>query len=392
MKTLRYLFLIFFILFFTSSVSVSAKELQILYLFKNTSVNEVTSISEFYFRQNNFLLKNTNKNYFIAENSVNYDDYYFVSFEQCGKDVLFYLESNIQDKNFQKNFLNRFKIKKVKYKKINSELLSLQKSQYADNVLSDEKFNRSEEQIALDKNLKSYEYDFSDEAQAVFESANNTYLLKANKENVDYKIQKSIDENSFMEFNKPDENNSKSNISIQKEPVSITVDVSLQSPVTTRSLEKEDLISCLLQNDLYVNNKLVAEKDSVVYGTVKCSKKAGAAYSDGALSINFDRILTLSGNTLNIDCDPIVYEMKTDKKSLKIAGNILCGAALAVALDLLISKSYRDGENNYERRNEIFTAAAAGAVLGGLNLVNQKGEDVNLNSGATLQIRIISIN
>ncbi|MGN0014492.1 MAG: hypothetical protein ACI37T_03640, partial [Candidatus Gastranaerophilaceae bacterium] len=167
----------------------------------------------------------------------------------------------------------------------------------------------------------------------------------------------------------------------------INFSVVLQSTINTASLEENDRISALLNDDLCLDNKLVAKQGSIVYGTVVKTEKAGRAYTNGSIQLSFDKILTTDGEELTIQSEPIVYSNQQSHRSAKIAGNIAGAVALGTALSAVVGSI--GGTDNWGRTLAI--GAGLGAVTGGFSVLSATGEEFELKEGTVLNIKAFSL-
>ncbi|MBQ2644861.1 hypothetical protein IJG14_04725, partial [bacterium] len=146
--------------------------------------------------------------------------------------------------------------------------------------------------------------------------------------------------------------------------------------------------SATLQNDLYVNNKLVANTGSIVYGTATQAEKASGGYKNASLTIVFDKIITTEGEELNIKSEPIIFQKTDSDRGVKIAKTLAGSIVASVAVTALSNLVFHN-TNNWNVTLPI--GAAIGAVGGGFVLLNSRGEEIELKEGLVLDVNITSI-
>ena len=395
--------LISFILFFVSSMAIDAKELNSLYFVSDKTVQEVKNCVEFYTRQSNFTLYSTQK-YLLMTISNKENDYCFASFEEINGGVYFYFKNSKNEQKYLKDILYRFKLNGFRYKKVRKDEIVQQKNIEAEKFLQEEKMtNFSESEPILSDNSeknKDFFYDFSDEAQAEYDK--NKYFPSVINSFNNQKEQYFID-NNVKDAKNTDifQNNFNDSVSIDKNqnqyeknsqvtnlvlPSGLEIDAIIQSSINTSSLESQDMISCVIDKDVLVANKFLIKKGSIIYGTVTSSKKAGGAYSNGTVTIVFNKILTTDGDELALKSEPIVYQNVDSKRGQKIAGTVLGGILVGVASAALGGVFYSD----VDWGKTLAIGAGLGALGGGFSLINAKGQEVDLKEGTLLKIKTIN--
>ena len=402
-------FITFVLIFIFMSVnSAQATGCAISYLVKNSKSSNVKQIVEFYSRQSNMPVVNSENNYLNVQ--VSNLSHYFSAFEQKGDDTVFYYYSSDENSKVHKEILKRIKINGYKYSKLSSAETSLYSAKYKNllekSLTKTENYNENMSfPENADENVSFAEtYDFSDEAQQKYNVTNPLVQNNSNpivvpqpnvvNNSVQNQLQKdtkknmkdSIKQNSQNVFD-PDE--TVIPLSVQKNltsvPANMSFSVVLQSTINTASLDDNDRISALLQNDLYVNGQIIAKQGSIVYGTAVQAEKAGRAYANGSLKLVFDKILTTDGEELTLQAEPIIYKNADSNRGAKIAGNMAGAMALSMAAAAIMGAI---GHTDSWART-LAIGAGTGAFAGGVSVMSNRGEDVELKEGAVLQIKTV---
>ena len=168
-------------------------------------------------------------------------------------------------------------------------------------------------------------------------------------------------------------------------PAGLSFSIIMQSDISTSSLEPNDRISALLQNDLYVNNRVVAKQGSIVYGTAAKSSRAGRAYGDASAALVFDKILTTDGEEITFRSESFEYRNEKSHRGAKIAGTMFAAVISGVAAAAL-SGAIRDTD---DWGRTLGVGAAVGAVGGTVTVLMATGEEVELKQGTVLTIKTI---
>lgn len=168
-------------------------------------------------------------------------------------------------------------------------------------------------------------------------------------------------------------------------PAGLSFSIIMQSDISTSSLEQNDRISALLQNDLYVNNSVVAKQGSIVYGTAAKSARAGRAYGDASAVLVFDKILTTDGEEITFRSESFEYRNEKSHRGAKIAGTMFAAVMSGVAAAAL-SGAIRDTD---DWGRTLGVGAAVGAVGGTVTVLMATGEEVELKQGTVLTIKTI---
>lgn len=392
-KVLYFIFTVIFLIFTT--VPAIAQDTEFLYFVKNTNSSNVKNIADFYSRQMNMPVVQSEENY--TNVCISNMENYFFAVEQSNDNVYFYFYSPKQNTKILKEILLRFKNNGLKYSKISLKNFDTNKykKNYKNSFTQTDLSIINEPQMILNEknNVVSEIYDFSDEAQQRYNTRFNSIpVISYTTVPVNDKAENNRTKNKDEKLSKTVvSNNSEQKYSaiIEKmEPFhNINLSVVLQSTINTASLEENDRISALLQNNLYIDNKLIAKQGSIVYGTVLKTEKAGRAYADGSIQLSFDKILTTEGEELTLQIEPVVYSNQQSHRSAKIAGNLAGAIALGTALSAIAGSI---GETDNWGRT-LAVGAGIGAVTGGFSVLSATGEEFELKEGTVLHLKAISL-
>lgn len=259
-------------------------------------------------------------------------------------------------------------------------------------------------------------YDFSDEAQAKFDSQeyiiiNNTpdglsvetqkkeKKKRRKKENIEKtdNVSTSVDMNNSQvqgiqqqetlpDFSVQDKSVFEPQNKILKgQVVYITAGAGfvavLQSSISSASLSKGDTIAAVLQDDWYHNGILIAPQGSIVYGSAVNAEKAGGGYGNGSLSITFNELLTPKGDKLMLTSN-VVEVVVAGKRWWKVAANVVGGALIGAVL--LSSIGSRDDRIS----TGTIIGAGVGGAIGAARAASVKGEEVEIPAGTAINVRL----
>ena len=246
-------------------------------------------------------------------------------------------------------------------------------------------------------------YDFSDEAQAEFDKNKGVQVNKEStpiKNNFSRSKQKreqlhdvnTNDDNdrrhyepSPLLYEQPQQTQQNRTLygSVVTIPAGTSFSVTFDSGINSGSLEQNDRLATRLTNDLIYNGKLIAPAGSLVYGSARYAKNAGYAYGGAEIEINFDEIMLSDGTLLKISTENIY--MKTDGERAKIMTRAVVGGALG---SMLIGAAFTalGGGDNWGKNMLVY--GGIGAVGGGVRGAFQRGKEVDIPNGTTIQIRL----
>lgn len=247
------------------------------------------------------------------------------------------------------------------------------------------------------------EYDFSDEAQAEFDrnrfqpvqaqpvqndfsKTQKKKILKQKNNNDNY-----INESDRTNYTPPllEENNPATRPqpqlsgSVVTVPSGTTFYVTFDAGISSGSLEKNDRLTVRLTEDLRYNGILIAPAGSLVYGSAIDANAAGLAYGSGAIEINFNQILTPDGNVINISTEKIYMKAKSERAQ-KMTRDIVIGALGSMLVGAAFTAL--GGGDNWGENMLIY--GGLGALGGGLRGTMQRGEDIQIQDGTSVEIRL----
>lgn len=246
-------------------------------------------------------------------------------------------------------------------------------------------------------------YDFSDEAQAEFDKNKGVQVNKEStpiKNNFSRSKQKreqlqdvnSNDDNdrrhyepSPLLYEQPQQTQQNRTLygSVVTIPAGTSFSVTFDSGINSGSLEQNDRLATRLTNDLIYNGKLIATAGSLVYGSARYAKNAGYAYGGAEIEINFDEIMLSDGTLLKISTENIY--MKTDsERAKKMTRDIVVGALGSMLIGAMFTAL--GGGDNWGKNMLVY--GGIGAVGGGVRGAFQRGKEVDIPNGTTIQIRL----
>lgn len=246
-------------------------------------------------------------------------------------------------------------------------------------------------------------YDFSDEAQAEFDKNKGVQVNKEStpiKNNFSKSKQKreqlqdvnTNDDNdrrhyepSPLLYEQPQQTQQNRTLygSVVTIPAGTSFSVTFDSGINSGSLEQNDRLATRLTKDLIYNGKLIAPAGSLVYGSARYAKNAGYAYGGAEIEINFDEIMLSDGTLLKISTENIY--MKTDsERAKKMTRDVVVGALGSMLIGAAFTAL--GGGDNWGKNMLVY--GGIGAVGGGVRGAFQRGKEVDIPNGTTIQIRL----
>lgn len=254
-------------------------------------------------------------------------------------------------------------------------------------------------------------YDFSDEAQAKFDAQANiqqstpiTEHTKIEKKKRKKQKSKNTAERKAEEVIEEEINQiNPTTIPVFQPEIKISDDLStntlkgnifyipagasfkgvLQSSISSASLDRNDTIAAVLYSDWYYNNILIAPQGSILYGKALESKQAGFAYGNGSLSITFNEILTPKGDSIKLESNIVTIAVES-QRAKKIATNVVGGAVMGLVSGVLYALI-----TGGDIVNGMAIGSGVGAGGGVIRAAANKGEDVEVPAGTSIDIRLI---
>lgn len=364
-------FLIIIILFFTTTLSSFAKNVEELYLVNNTKRIVLENYVDNYLQSNNYEFTKKDGKYEIKTNKT-------------GKNIQ--VIAIKQEKNYC--YFYYLADKKLKFK--DKLIKDMSKSNFPDITLQNN--------IALEKfviNKLDYPddvisvYDFSDEAQEIYDASkkgnNNVSTVSVTNSITKSKTNnnQTIFENtsSTTPITKPTQNNTVLKGKVVRIPAGAGFNASIQSDISTGSLSKNDKIMAVLKSDWTYNGHLIAPAQSVIYGNIVTSKSAGLAYGNGNVTLNFNQILLPSGQMVGFVSDDITLSAN-GKRAGKIVKDVVSGVAVGALLGLVVGAIGGDIGKN------VLIGAGTGTAIGGVKAVASRGDNVDIKEGTSFKIKL----
>lgn len=199
-------------------------------------------------------------------------------------------------------------------------------------------------------------YDFSNEAQIKF---------------LEDELSRIKQETGVPSESKPKKQKIKKQDNFVKVKKGSSFKVVLQTTINSDLLNKNDVIAGVLDEDWFYNDKLLAPRGSIIYGTTIKSKKSGLAYGDGNMTIIFDEILLPTGETLKI---------KSNRIKIRMEGNRIVKCSVNILINTVLG-AVAGGEVGY------IPGAGLGGIIGIIGTVLQEGEEAILPAGTMVSIR-----
>ncbi len=171
-------------------------------------------------------------------------------------------------------------------------------------------------------------------------------------------------------------------------PAGITAPAILSAPINSETMSVGSPVSVTLPNAITYNGKTIAQKGSVLSGTVVKCKKAGIGNRNGQVQVIFNNLRTPQGYNIAINA---VFKTEDNSGILKggtkldstkdyaknTAVGAGAGAALGTAMGALSGGSVGRGA---------VYGTAVGAGIGVANAARQKGENVSIPANVMLDV------
>lgn len=239
------------------------------------------------------------------------------------------------------------------------------------------------------------EYDFSDEAQAEFDRNREIQLQPVdftktkNKKEIKtdttplFEEERTNYEPSPLLYEPISSQNKLLYGSVVTVPAGTSFNVTFDSGISSGSLDKNDRLVARLTNDLKYNGQLLIPAGSLVYGYAYDAKYAGYAYGNAEIGLNFNEILTPSGNILKISTENIFMKSKSERAQ-KMTRDIVIGALGSMLIGAAFTAL--GGGDNWGRNMAVYggIGAAGGAIRG----ITHRGQEIDIPDGTTLRIKL----
>ena len=235
------------------------------------------------------------------------------------------------------------------------------------------------------------EYDFSDEAQAEFDR-NKSIIIQSehfSKKKTSNEIKEESLDNEYIPeiFEFQTQTSPQQKVlygNVVHVPAGTTFNVTFDSGISSGSLEKNDRLTVRLTEDLIFDGHLIVPANSLVYGSAVSSKNAGYAYGSGAMEINFNEILTPDGVLIPISTETIYLYAKSER-ALKMTRDIVVGALGS----MLIGAAFTALGAGTDWGRNMAVYGGLGAIGGGMRGAMQRGEDIEIPDGKTIQVKLL---
>lgn len=381
-------FFVFLISFVLTASCAFSKEAVKLVSVKNIQKSALTSIIDNELKNKNYNIVLKDDYYILPKTISSSGDYYIIMAKQNGNDCYLYFLSNAPNNDFEPIIFGNLKNNKYKYKNIsNKSVLSLF---YSDALALKNNANYK-------SSNQAFSYDFSDEAQAKFDSQNNKYsgitversnvvgtkVISSNKNVVQTPVKKIVTDNIIATV--PDKSQPQPlKGSVLFIPQGASFDATLQSAITSESIAKSDTITAVLPSDWVYNGSIIAPQGSILYGKITDVENAGLAYKNGTLGFTFNQLLTPKGTKIQLSTNKVVLGVENSSRGKKIAANVAVGSLIGLASGAMYAVL-----TGGDIGGALAIGAGMGAASGGMTAVMSRGENVELKEGANLNIRLI---
>lgn len=229
-------------------------------------------------------------------------------------------------------------------------------------------------------------YDFSDEAQAQFDAEiNKTETLK--EETPKLEKTKTNKKQQAQPTQKQEIKTTTQNINTINDDYIVikngeSLYATLQSSISSASIDKNDTIAAILEQDWKYKGKLIAPKGSILYGNATEAKRAGIFLRDGSMGIEFNQLMTPDGGRILLSSNKVTLNAHGEKK-LNAVRNIACGAVMGVVSGLFYTLI-----SGGDVAKGIAIGASVGAAGGVVTTAMQKGNDVEVPAGTVIRVEL----
>lgn len=308
-----------------------------LYYLKGVTVQELMPKVKNSYITKNFTLTKENPYYGIS--NKNTGEYAVVILQQSGQNMFYYYQSN-NNKALNKHILKQIKAANIVYEQSeNSHIIGIY-----DN-LANQVINPSAKTV----------YNFEEPAQTVSTSKRTSTKESNSLKGYVAQIEKGTKFGAY-----------------------------LQNPINTSTASVGDEIIAVLTDNWTYNGYMVAPQGSVVYGSLSLAHSARYGSRNGRVVINFDRIVTPNGKTLNISTEKIDFSVENDGKVSSTVKSVATGAIVGALGGLIVGAL--SGGDHLGRAVAIGTAVGAGGSLATSTI--QKGVDAEIPSYTELEIEL----
>ena len=121
-----------------------------------------------------------------------------------------------------------------------------------------------------------------------------------------------------------------------------------------------------------------------MYGTAVNAQNAGLAYGSGMLEITFNKILTPEGTPISISTETVYLKAKNERAK-KMTRDVVVGALGSMLIGAALTAL---GGGSDDLGKNILIFGGLGAAGGGLRGTMQRGEEIQIPDGTTIQIKL----
>lgn len=342
---MKKLFLLF-VFFFTTALATPAKDF--LYEIENINSDYVKNIVNLYAENNNLPLKKNGNEYYL-ESKKNHN--WLISFTQSEENVEVYFYTPDKNSKAKKEIMKYFEKQNISFSRIKKSS-KLQNYRDLSGILFFQNFSSKKENTSI----------------ATSTTTTNTATTISDNTQPEEKLspKKSIAENSTSDTTLPS---------------GLKVNLSLTSPINSESLEKDDRISATVTEDVIADDKILAEKGSIAYGTAIKSEEAKNGYKSGEIVIEFDKILTPQGKEIGMKSSQSIHKKTKAHETAQKAKTLVVSTILGVGMVAMLGPVGVAG----------WIATAIVGTVGGLGfgleaIATTKGEEIELNEGESLHV------
>lgn len=392
-----------------TSAQCFAVDVSKLYRIKNSTPEEIEKVLKPYLNRK-FPNATMQENGYIIENK---EYYHIIIIKTKDEDCYFYYMSNNEDESLRKNIIETLKNNDLKPKTVrNSNLKSFFYGEAYTNLAHSNtntylRAPSAQPQMPAEQiiNAQNIEYDFSDEAQAKFNSQEFTppqNYVKLNSPEQNYyqeppitlppitqnqdgiRLPKIESSNTLYQTAYNDytpQNNQPLTGSVVYISEGTTISAALLSDISSDSLANNDNITAELDADWIHNGQLIAPSGSILTGRATETEAASFAMKNGRIGLLFDEIMTPDGNIIPLKTN-MVYIVGNSSRALNVTKRIVGGAAVG----LLISAAYLLA--GMDPTGAIITGVSIGAGTGAISAITSKGEEIRVIEGTQLEIML----
>ena len=329
---MKKLFLLF-VFFFATALATPAKDF--LYKIENINSDYVKETVNLYAENNNLTLKKNGNEYYL-EGKKGHN--WLISFTPSEENVEVYFYTPDKNSKAKKEIMKYFKRQNISFTRIKKSS-ELQKYRDLSGIL-------------------------------FFQNFPSETTASTTKDNV--QEEKKLTPEKAITENTPSDTTL---------PAGLKVNLSLTSAINSESLEKDDRISATVTDDVVSDDKILAEKGSIAYGTAIKSEEAKNGYKSGEIVIEFDKILTPQGKEIDMKSSQSVHKKTKAHEAAQKAGTIVTSVVFCVGMVALLGPV---GVAGWIAAGVVGTVSGLGFGLEAI--ATTKGDEIELSEGETLHV------